>query len=128
MWTSQFAFKRLGRAFLYPLFKQQRGRRSSISKELRLALEWWLEALDGNYCEARLWQQPCTPTVHMMCDARSTPPRVAAVLIAGRDIFYSDMQPSTAVMSNFHARDDNQIMSLELLSIAFGRRASSGFL
>ena len=120
MWACQHAFKRIGRAMLYPIFKQQRNRCGSIDIELRLALEWWLEVLSLELCEAMPWQQQITKPMHMLCDARSTPPRVAAVLLANKRVYYSDMEPSEAVMSNFRIRGDNQIMSLELLSIAFG--------
>ena len=74
----------------------------------------------------------------MFVDARSTPPRVAAVLVSDGAILYSDMAPSEEVskfscvccscfalvhyqvMATFKERDDGHIMSLELLAIAFG--------
>ena len=40
--------------------------------------------------------------------------------MANKRVYYSDMEPSAEVMGSFIARGDNQIMSLELLSIAFG--------
>ena len=58
--------------------------------------------------------------LQMLCDARSTPPRIAAVLVADGRIEYADFEPSNAVMRQFTRRGDNQIASLELLSIAFG--------
>jgi len=53
-------------------------------------------------------------------DARSTPPRIAAVLVADQRIEYCDMQPPAEVLALFKKRDDGDIMSLELLSIALG--------
>ena len=120
MWTSQFAFKRVGRAMLYAIFRQQHARSSAVNLELRLALEWWLEVLSLDLCQTRPWLEQKTKPMHMLCDARSTPPRVAAVLLANKKVYYSDMEPSAAVMDCFRTRGDNQIMSLELLSIAFG--------
>ena len=55
---------------------------------------------------------------HLFADARSTPPRVAAVLFARGSIWYTDWEPDAAILRLFHRRSDNQIMSLELLAIA----------
>ena len=79
-----------------------------------------LQVLGQCFCEQRPWKPVASPTVHMLCDARSTPPRVAAVLMIDRRIFWSDWEPEPEVMSLFQERRDGQIMSLELLSIAFG--------
>ena len=58
--------------------------------------------------------------LQLLCDARSTPPRIAAVLVVDGRIEYADVEPSKEVMRQFKRRGDNQIASLELLSIAFG--------
>ena len=42
-WASQHIFRRVGRAFLYPIYKQKRARHSTINDELRLALTWSCE-------------------------------------------------------------------------------------
>ena len=44
------------------------------------------------------------------------------VLTCGRDgmVSYCDMQPSEKIMCSFKKRGDNQITSLEILSIALG--------
>ncbi len=96
-----------------------------IGHELRLALEWWLQALQLQVTETRLWRQPRQKKGVMLCDARSVPPRVAAVLFIDRKRFYSDWQPDEEVMQSFRRRNDNQIMALELLSVAFGSCALS---
>jgi len=120
-WACQFTFRRLGRAMLYPIFKQRHARSSLVGDELRLALRWWVEALAQNMSELRPWDTRCNQKpLHLLVDARSTPPRVAAVLIQGGVLYYSDAQPSNELMQIFTKRDDNQIMSLEILSIAFG--------
>ena len=157
-WGSQFVFRRLGRAMVRPLCKQARSRHPRVDAELRLALEWWKEVLrlglkcvrlhadpstaivacGGDCREMRRWRGSSRPPVHLFCDARSTPPRVAAVLfrrerstflrlVAQRfcscsngKITYADMQPAEATMAAFKPRGDNQIMSLEILSIALG--------
>ena len=42
-WASSACFRKAGRTLLYPIYKQQRSRSSTIGPELRLALEWWLQ-------------------------------------------------------------------------------------
>lgn len=71
--------------------------------------------------QVRQWAINTTKPAHLLCDARSTPPRVAAVCICEGKVFYSDMQPSEATLAQFKVRGDNQIASLELLAIAFGQ-------
>ena len=119
-WTSQFAFKRLGRAMLIPLYAQKNTRTGRIQEPLRLALRWWCEVLREQVCQMRPWSIARSETVHMLCDARSTPPRVAAVLVIGKQILYSDAEPPQEIMGAFASRGDNQITSLEILAIAFG--------
>ena len=60
--------------------------------------------------------------LHLYCDARSVPPRIAAVLCEkGQPTQWADMQPSEKVLACFRKGGDKQIMSLELLSIALGK-------
>ena len=56
----------------------------------------------------------------LLTDARGSPPRVAAVLIADDTFHYTDWAPDHCIMSAFQHREDNQIMGLELLGIAVG--------
>ena len=70
--------------------------------------------------EVRPWKRERQQPGVMLCDARSVPPRVAAVLIIDGNTFYSDWAPSEKVLASFKRRKDDQIMALELLSIAFG--------
>ena len=67
---------------LRPLFKQQYGRTSRIDKELELALRWWREVLANGVKETKLWRGPAEQPVKIYADARSTPPRIAAVLVS----------------------------------------------
>ena len=53
-WTTQFLFRRIGRALLTPLYRQSHSRTGNMSDELKLALRWWLEVLKEGICEARL--------------------------------------------------------------------------
>ena len=71
-------------------------------------------------CETRLWQPVVTRTAHLLCDARSTPPRVAAVLVIDGAKFYADEAPPQETISFLQPRGDGQITSLEILAIAFG--------
>ena len=58
----------------------------------------------------------------MFSDARSAPPRIAAVLFEkGQPVVWTDMEPSKKVLTCFSNGGDRQIMSLELLSIAIGK-------
>ena len=44
-WGSQAAFGGFGRAMLRPILDQQKARSSRLTRELRLALDWWSEFL-----------------------------------------------------------------------------------
>ena len=69
-----------------------------------------------------MWNKVHGAPLHLYCDARSAPPRIAAVLCEkGRPTQWTDMQPSEKVLSCFRKGGDKQIMSLELLSIALGK-------
>ena len=89
-------------------------------------------------CQFRPWTASHEKPVHMFCDARSTPPRVAAVLyrcalscdcfhgtqhlllLRHRSFAYCDIKPPEVILNAFMCRGDNQITSLEILSIALG--------
>ena len=78
---------------------------------------------------------------HLFSDARSTPPRIAAVLflyafkhVARRQVarvvsrrdgksYYCDMEPPGHLLRSFRPRNGDQIMCLEMLSIALGKFA-----
>ena len=102
MWATQSMFKRLGRAMLRPIMRQSDGDQSKIGKELELALKWWLEVFDCNIKEERSWHQDDQRPIHMYTDARSTPPRVAAVLLKDGYTYYADLEPSPDVLKHFH--------------------------
>ena len=57
-----------------------RARSSELNAELRLALQWWLEVLEGDMVEVRPWRKQRKRPTHMFSDARGEPPRVAAVI------------------------------------------------
>ena len=61
--------------------------------------------------------------VHFFAEARSEASRVAAVLLLDGAPKYSDWQPAEDVLRFFQPRGDKQILSLGLLSIAFGLSA-----
>ena len=64
-----------------PLVRQEQKRSSLLDDELTLALQWWLEVLQLGLTQKRTWAEEVKRPVHLFCDARSTPPRVAAVLV-----------------------------------------------
>ena len=119
-WGTQWTFRRMGRAMIRPIFKQIRDWNPCIKRELSLALRWWQEVLAMGICEHREWYTNASKPLHLYSDARSTPPRIAAVLIGGGSIQFADMQPDVQTLDCFKRGGDGQIMSLELLSIALG--------
>ena len=70
--------------------------------------------------ECRRWVQSDLAPVQLFADARGSPARVAAVLFVDGETLFCDLAPEQAVLDCFRKRKDNQIMSLELLSIALG--------
>ena len=56
---------------------------------------------------------------------RSTPPRIGAVLVDEDGLItYTDVAPPPEILKQFQDRRDNQIASLEMLAIAYGRDPS----
>ena len=61
------------------------------------------------------------PVFDLFCDARSTPPRLAAVLMdASGALSYADMPVDDKVLAQFDEREDGQIIALELVAVLFG--------
>ena len=117
-WASQHSFHRLGRAMLIPLYAQKKRRSPKVLKSLELALKWWLEVLQGDLQQCWTWSQIPKEWIHVCADARSTPPRIAAVIIVDGCTFYCDCEPPAEAMAHFRERRDGQIMGLELLALA----------
>ena len=45
------------------------------------------------------------------------------MLLTGEgEMLYTDCAPPAEILEQFHTRNDNQIASLEMLAIAYGRR------
>ena len=119
-WAGQFLFHRVGRAMLRPIFHQKFSRSGSLSTELKVALGWWLWALEQDIVETRQWQSCELPPVHLMVDAAGSPAHCAAVLFVDGRCMYTDGAPAEYLMKEFQGRSDNQIMTLEILAIALG--------
>jgi len=119
--ASQNTFHRLGRAMIRPFFAQQYSPLPSgkIGPLLDLALRWWTKVLESDICQEVRVYEP-SRVVDLFCDARGTPPRVAAVIIAGDSIRYTDWEPPASLLETFKPRKDEQIMGQELLAIAVG--------
>ena len=67
--------------------------------------------------------ETCVEWVDLYCDARSSPPRVAAVLIdAQNNVSFSDWEPDAKLLGIYTVDNagDKNIMNLELLAIMFG--------
>jgi len=117
-WACQHMFHKLGRAMLRPLYDQIRRRTGKVDAELRAVLVWWANILSSNMVELRRWNVPDTEPVHLFCDAAGAPARVAAVLWVDGQWLFSDGPPPAKVLELWTVRADQQIMGLELLSIA----------
>ena len=115
-------FMRAGRAMLRPLFEQQYAPRprAALGHLLRLALEWWRVVLSGRLHQTLPLDARESEVVHLYCDARGVPPRVAAVLDTGCSLSYTDWQPDDEAMRVFSDRRDAQIMGLELMAVVVG--------
>ena len=59
-------------------------------------------------------------TLHLFCDASSTPPIVAAVLFQKRGVKYYAADVPANIVDQFHVRNDDHIMALELYAILCG--------
>ena len=76
----RFQFKRLGRAMLRPLFSQAKHGRCKVGGRLMMAVRWWMAVLRLGIADVfSVGHVP--PVFDLFCDARSSPPRVAAVLL-----------------------------------------------
>jgi len=116
-WGAQNIFHRLGRALLRPLYGRRKYKKWTVQVES--SLRWWREVLTLQMQEKRLWVLPAERTVQVFCDARSTPPRLAAVVYTHDGLsYFTDMAPPQALLSFFESRRDAQICGLELCAIA----------
>ena len=117
-WASQHTFHKLGRGMLLPLYTQGRRRCAKVGPSLNLALRWWSETLKLNLQQCWEWSKRPRNWVHIYADARGAPPRIAAVVLVDGKAFFCDQEPPGEVLACFQSREDNQIMGLELLSLA----------
>jgi hypothetical protein len=125
--ASTFLFRRLGRAMLKPFFAQQYGTPDDcrVSRQLRLAIVWWLEALGRPQCEVFPFSSAQVQTVEVFTDAASggagRVPHIAAVVFVNGYCFYAHTEVTEAWMNWFLPRGDGQIMGLELLAVIFAQ-------
>jgi len=120
--STQRAFNRVGRAMTRPFIEQQHApnKGNVISKKLRLAMKWWIQALENKVENTK--QLSCKRVkIDLFCDAASTPPKLAAVLFDGQSRpEFTRMDVEKRLMHKFEDRKDNQIMGLEILAIILG--------
>ena len=77
--------------------------------------------LRSNVAEQHSWtQSQQKQDAHLYVDARSTPPRCAAVLFLDGHTYFTDGEPGKEHMKCIEKRGDGQILSLELMAIAVG--------
>ena len=98
-WACQQAFKRMGRAVLVPIRNQircvtparslpptpffllVRARSSAVGRDLELSLRWFKEVLQHEICQISCWERQRSKPIHLYCDARGDPARIAAVIL-----------------------------------------------
>ena len=114
-------------------------RTGSIGPELKIALKWWKAVLNRDVVETHPWKVDERALAHLFVDARSTPARCAAVLYLDGPFqvckhvlnnllccegewLYTDGMPPEELMNKLQTRNDNQIMSLEVMAISLGLR------
>ena len=119
-WASQHSFQKLGRALLRPLYYHSKHRSARWRDHLELALRWWQEVLHMELQQQWPWHDIPWSWGHLYCDARGDPAHIAAVLFLDGQRFFCDMRVPDSILSFFKERKDNQILGLEMLSIALG--------
>ena len=90
-----------------------------MSSMLKLATDWWPEVLAWNQAQTVEWE-PKRKNAQLLCDARGSPARIAAVLRVDGEMHYTDMAPTQEMVDMLDTRRDDQIMAWELMSIALG--------
>ena len=109
---------------LRPIFSHSHvpSKRNAVRADLKLALEWWETVLQQEIVQEVKFDK-AEQVLDLFCDARSSPPRIAAVLVdeAGQCL-YTDWEPDAALLRMYARKDagDKSIMELELLSIVLG--------
>ena len=120
--STQRAFNRVGRAMTRPFIEQQHAPTKGhiISKKLRLAMGWWIQALENKVENTK--QLSCRlEKVDLFCDAASTPPKLAAVIFEDEKVpMFTRLDVEDKLIQKFETRKDNWIMGLEILAIILG--------
>ena len=104
--ASLSCFWRLGRAMVRPVFSQQYSPLpgARMRHALVMSLKWWVLVLEHCAFEP-IFTSPSSPILDLLCDARSTPPRVAAVLcMPDGAVSYTDWEPPTSLINRFKPR------------------------
>jgi hypothetical protein len=119
--ASLFLFRRLGRAMLRPLFRQQHHgpKDGSMNLSLQAALQWWVTALREQRAEDFPFDAAQGGTAEIFCDAAGSPPHICAVIFIDGESFYCHDAVPQWWMDWFEPRRDAQIMGLELLAILY---------
>ena len=99
-----------------------------LSEELRLALQWWLSALQLSVAEIHDWVEGCIRPAHLFCDASGSPPHLGAVVFIDGACWWTHTAVPSRWLSFFRRRNDQQIMGLELLAVSLGLSTFEGLL
>ena len=119
--ASSFLFWRVGRCMLRPIFAHSHGRASSLTADVADALRWFLDILEKGLAEERAWGcKESRAPVLIWTDARSTPPRLAAVCVdaeSGR-VWWTDWAPPASLLRQLPESGDGHIATLEIMAVA----------
>lgn len=105
---------------LRPLFAQEHNRYGTLSKHLRLALEWWLDILGSELRQRTPWFPSERRTVQLFVDASGAPAHLGAVILVDGELEYTDWRVPQKLLEIFTSRRNNQIQGLEMLAAALG--------
>ena len=72
----------------------------------------------NDICETLNWDPNANEPMHIFCEARGSPPHLAAVLVTREKSWMTHMPAPAVIRDMFVTRNDNQIMGLELLGLA----------
>ena len=123
----QCTWQKLGRAMIRPIFQAARGlfAHREAGDALEMSLLWWKTLLEELLQRALSYKVRTLQGVEIFTDARSTPPRLAAVIVADGRVWWTEYAPTDAEMSQLISRGDNQILALEVFAVLLGVRCKN---
>lgn len=102
------------------IYAQQRASMyGTVGKAFKTSLIFFRDILVRGISETKPWIEPRRRPCYVFVHAASKPARLAAVVCADGKSYYSDVSPPPLMVRRWKERQDNQVMSLEVLAILF---------